>query len=649
MVWPDETRLRTPSRTALRPAWSMQRVTTAAQQSRKIDGSGRSVRELLAGRKYSIDYYQREYKWQPKQVTELIDDLTAKFLESYEPAHEREAVAAYGHYFLGSIIVSDKDGQKFIIDGQQRLTTLTLLLIFLHHELQDEDQKRLITDLIFSQQFGKRSFNMDIPEREVCMDALYTEQEMVSEDLSESVENVLGRYADIREYFPTDLREEALPYFADWLIENVHLVEITAYSDGDAYTIFETMNDRGLSLSPADMLKGYLLANISNADDRRHAETVWKHRTRALQELGKEEDADGIKAWLRSEYADSIRDRKRGAAPKDFDLIGTEFHRWVRDHEDRLSLANSTDFVRFIDRDFTFYSQWYERLRHASTSLTRGLESVFFNAEHNFTLQYPVLLSPLRVDDAEDELLRKIHITATYIDILLYRRIWNWRAIDYSTMQYAMFLVMREIRGKSTGELVSLLRERLESETETFLSNDHFRLHGTNGRQIHRLLARMTEFIETHSGMPSRYVDYSKRGGREGFEIEHVWADHYERHVDEFGHPNDFAEYRNRVGDLLLLPKRINASFGDLPYAEKREHYNGQNLLARSLHEGAYDHNPGFLRFVEQTGLPFHPSATFMKADLDDRQELYRLLAEQIWSPGRLEDEAASSVPVASA
>jgi hypothetical protein len=617
---------------------------TLGQQSREIDGKGKTVRDLLAGRKYSIDYYQREYKWYSKQVTELIDDLAAKFLESYAPEQERDAVAGYGHYFLGSIIVSDKDGHKFIIDGQQRLTTLTLLLIFLHNELEEAEQKGQIADLIFSQRFGKRSFNLDIPERAACMEALYNGQEVVATDVSESVANVIGRYADIDEYFPAELREKALPYFVDWLIENVHLVEITAYSDGDAYTIFETMNDRGLSLSPADMLKGYLLANITDEDHRRHAESVWKRRIRALQELGKDEDADGIKAWLRSEYADSIRERKRGAAPEDFDLIGTEFHRWVRDHEDGIGLTNSAEFVRFIDRDFTFYSQWYERLRHASKSLTPGLESVFFNAEHNFTLQYPVLLAPLRVDDAEEELLRKVRVTAAYIDILLYRRIWNWRAIDYSTMQYAMFVVMREIRGKDTPELVGLLGERLDSETETFLCNQHFRLHGMNGRQIHRLLARMTEFVETRSGMPSHYVEYSKRGGREGFEIEHVWADHYDRHEDEFAHPNDFAEYRNRVGDLLLLPKSFNASFGDLPYADKREHYNGQNLLARSLHEGAYDHNPGFLRFVEQSGLPFHPHATFTKAGLDDRQELYRLLAEHIWSPSRLEDEAASNV-----
>lgn len=616
-------------------------MTTTPRPSREIDGKGRTVRELLAGRKYSIDYYQREYKWQQKQVAELLDDLAAKFLESHEEGNERSAVAEYGHYFLGSIIVSDKDGQKFIIDGQQRLTTLTLLLIFLHHRLVDAEQKGQIADLIFSQKFGKRSFNLDIPERAICMEALYKGEEFQDSDAPESIGNILARFADLADLFPEELAGAALPYFVDWLVENVHLVEITAYSDGDAYTIFETMNDRGLSLTPADMLKGYLLANISDAEKRTRASRAWKERVQSLAELGKDEDADGIKSWLRSQYAESIRERKRGAAPQDFDLIGTEFHRWVRDHEDRLGLDASAGFARFIERDFAFYGRWYERLRRAAETLTPGLECVHFNAQHNFTLQYPVLLAPLRVEDEEAGALRKLRIAAAYLDILIHRRIWNWRAIDYSTMQYAMFLVMRDIRAQNAADLAALLRARLDAETETFAANDRFRLHGMNGRQIHRLLARMTDYLETRSGMASRYVEYAQRG-RKGYEIEHVWADHPERHTDEFAHPSEFQEYRNRIGGLLLLPKSFNASYGDLPYAQKREHYVGQNLLARSLHERAYDHNPGFRRFIGESGLSFRAHAEFRKADLDARQVLYQRLAERIWSPERL-DEAASS------
>jgi hypothetical protein len=355
-------------------------------------------------------------------------------------------VSEYGHYFLGSIIVSDKDGQKYLIDGQQRLTTLTLLLIFLHHELADSEQKGQLAELIFSQKYGTRSFNLDVPERTSCMEALYKGEEFAGRDGSESIANILARFAEIEDLFPEELRGPAMPYFADWLVENVHLVEITAYSDGDAYAIFETMNDRGLSLTPADMLKGYLLANITDGERRTQATRIWKERVQALAELGKDEDADAIKSWLRSQHAETIRERKRGAAPQDFDLIGTEFHRWVREHEERLGLSASESFARFIERDFAFYGGWYERLRTAAETIAPGLECVHFNAQHNFTLQYPVLLAPLAVGDDETAALRKVRVTAAFLDILIHRRIWNFRAIDYSTMQYAMFLVMRDIR-----------------------------------------------------------------------------------------------------------------------------------------------------------------------------------------------------------
>lgn len=209
-------------------------------------------------------------------------------------------------------------------------------------------------------------------------------------------------------------------------------------------------------------------------------------------------------------------------------------------------------------------------------------------------------------------------------------------------MQYAMFLIMREIRGQEVTALVRLLGDRLASDEEIFAKNDRFRLHGTNGRQIRRLLARMTDYVETQSGRPSRYHEYIQRRGKHGYEVEHIWADHPERHREEFSHPADFDEYRNRIGGLLILPKSFNASYGDLAYAQKRKHYLKQNLLAQGLHEDAYERDPGFVRFVKESSLPFRPHAEFKKADLDDRQELYRRLAERIWSPNRLEQEAAS-------
>jgi len=135
--------------------------------------------------------------------------------------------------------------------------------------------------------------------------------------------------------------------------------------------------------------------------------------------------------------------------------------------------------------------------------------------------------------------------------------------------------------------------------------------------------------------------------GRSGYEIEHIWANHPERHEDEFTQQADFQEYRNRIGGLLLLPKSFNASFGDLPYAEKREHYLKQNLLAQSLHELAYERNPGFLRFAKERQFPFRAHVEFKKVDLDARQQLYRRLAEDLWNPGRLHRELTAEAGAA--
>ena len=64
-------------------------------------------------------------------------------------------VSGYTDYFLGSIIIYEKDGNRFIIDGQQRLTTLTLLLIYLDRWLEEEGEKSRLFPLIFSESYGK--------------------------------------------------------------------------------------------------------------------------------------------------------------------------------------------------------------------------------------------------------------------------------------------------------------------------------------------------------------------------------------------------------------------------------------------------------------------------------------------------------------
>jgi len=606
---------------------------------RSIDGVAKTVAEVLEKKKYSIDYYQREYKWESKQLTELVADLTTKFLDLYEPNHARKDVAKYPGYYLGSIILSQKGSQPFIVDGQQRLTSLTLLLTFLRRLQQDREDVVDIDQLIFSEKFGEKSFNLDVSGRVDCMEALfeYGSYEPPA-DAAESVHTLIDRYGELDGLFPDELRGKALPFFIDWLKDRVQLVQITAYTDDDAYAIFETMNDRGLKLTPADMLKGYLLANMEDGKPRTKANDLWRKRLRSLDEQADDAGSDLLKTWLRSQYATKIRERRRGALPEDWDRIGTEFHRWIRANHERIGLITREDFYTFVARDFNFYSRQYERILHASSGAfdpDSRLRFIRYNADLGFTLQDQLLLAPLRVDDDQQTVDRKLEIVGRFTDILLAWRIWNFRATAYSTMQYAMFNVMRGIRGLDIQELTETLRDQLKAVSETFDSNDDLYVHQQNRSQLHKILARITDYITVTSGGASIYAELNN-AGKVRYEVEHIWANHPERHTDEFAHEADFSRHRNRIGGLLLLPKQFNAAYSDDPYEEKLPHYFGQNPLAASLNQLSYEKNPGFISFIKSSSLPFKAYDHFKAEAITERGSLYRDIAKRVWNPDDL-------------
>ncbi len=135
----------------------------------------RSVQQLLQSQSFSIDEYQREYKWDKENIDELLSDLQEKFLNSYKPGDDTRKISDYDEYFLGSIIVSKRNGKSYLIDGQQRVTSLTLLLIFLYRAAKAKGISviQTIAPLIFSDNLGEPRFNLDIPERLPVIEALF--------------------------------------------------------------------------------------------------------------------------------------------------------------------------------------------------------------------------------------------------------------------------------------------------------------------------------------------------------------------------------------------------------------------------------------------------------------------------------------------
>ena len=602
----------------------------------RIDGKPRTVRELFTSRKYSVDYYQREFAWTQANVIELLDDLSGRFLDSWDESHEREDTLTYRPYFLGPIVTNNRGGTLFLVDGQQRLTTLTLLLIYLLHLQEDRPQQDQVDvrQFVASTRVGRWSFNLDVEDRQDFMLALLQGVPPVISEGDESVENLWARYQDIEQLFPQELKDPRLPFFIDWLLERVAVVEIATSDQEMALEIFETMNDRGLRLTTTDMLKSYLLAMIRDPEKIESANRLWRARVAALANTVDKGDSDFIRNWLRSKYAETIRERRKDAVPGDFDIIGTAPHKWVRDHREDIGLRKAGDYAALVERDFDRLSSRYLHLLEASQKLTPGFEEVFYNAWNGFTFQYPLILAAISPADDDETFRLKTRMVAGWTDIFVSRRMVNYRNFGYSTVSYTMFNHVKDIRDLDVGELAQVLGTKVAEMEDSFDAVSNLGLHQRNGNQTKYLLARMTAWLEGQCGGTLTFADFVSRARKHPFEIEHIWANHPERHP-ELPSEQAFADQRNKFGGLLLLPKDFNASYGDKPYADKLEHYFGQNILAKSLHPNCYEHNPTFLHVRDECNLPLAPiTQEFTVSSFAERQSLYRQLCELIWDPG---------------
>ena len=131
--------------------------------------------------------------------------------------------------------------------------------------------------------------------------------------------------------------------------------------------------------------------------------------------------------------------------------------------------------------------------------------------------------------------------------------------------------------------------------------------------------------------MGNNFKRYMLNPGGKPFEIEHIWSDHFDRHTDEFEHPEEFMRFRNKIGNLVLLPNGTNQSYGDMKEDEKITHYVKENLLAQTLCLSTYQNNPNFTSFVSSKHLDFKPYAHFDKSAIEQRCVLYSQIARNIW------------------
>jgi uncharacterized protein with ParB-like and HNH nuclease domain len=425
----------------------------------KIEGEGRTLAEVLSQR-YKIDYFQREYKWEKQHMEQLLYDLDFCFFESYKDGDTEEDVISYKPYFLGPYIVYQKGNSCSLIDGQQRLTSLTLILIYLmniYEETKDE-----LKSLVYQKKFGKESYNLQIADREKVMDCLFKGDALVDRELSISEQNILDRYYELQELFPERLRkEEIIPVFTCWLKEKLMFVEILSYSDENAYTIFETMNDRGLNLTSVEMMKSFILSKVKNVELREKCNDEWIQNIHLLNHVDKETETEFFRAWLRGKYL------AYSEKNNDFETIGAGFHRWVKSNYSDFSLKSDKDILNFVSNEMRFYISVFTKIRRAENEFVTPLEIIRTCLPYSIasSLAYPLYLSAISQTDTDSVVDSKIRMIAEYMDCFVVRRILNGQSTGQSSIRGFLYSLIQNVRGCNLKSLERILDEFLQKAT----------------------------------------------------------------------------------------------------------------------------------------------------------------------------------------
>lgn len=247
------------------------------------------------------------------------------------------------------------------------------------------------------------------------------------------------------------------------------------------------------------------------------------------------------------------------------------------------------------------------------------------------SLQDPLLLAAINYSDDNATIEKKIDFVARYIETFTVRRAINYRKFGQTAIKYTMFNVIKSVRNNDLKTLGSSLAKEVELITEKWDAVWYFGMHSQNKYFVKHLLSRISSFVDNLVGKSTTYVNYQHPDGRQ-FEIEHIWANKFDEHRDEFDQESDFQNWRNSIGALLLLPNGTNQSFSSDKYEDKLEHYIKENSYAQTLNPIYYSKNPNFLKSDIIQSLDFKPHPQFKKDDIGERQRLVQRICEKLWS-----------------
>jgi hypothetical protein len=228
---------------------------------------------------------------------------------------------------------------------------------------------------------------------------------------------------------------------------------------------------------------------------------------------------------------------------------------------------------------------------------------------------------------------KKLRLASTYLEFFIVFRALNSKKYQQSSIKYTMYSLTKQIRNKNINELGKILKDRVLKMDYTIDGVGDLYVNGQNKNFIRFILAKITSHMEEESDRKHLCTEYWANEANHKYDIEHIIpSNSFIEYKNEFDSEEEFKDYRNKIGGLLILPSRFNKSYGAKCYEEKVKHYYSQNLLAASLYKTCYENNLGFLNYILASNLDFKPYTHFGKIAIDEQQALYEEILKDIYN-----------------
>lgn len=221
----------------------------------------KTIKEIFGDAKsfYKMPDYQRPYSWEDEQVEQLWDDIYTAYTNNIGDSTIDE------NYFLGSIILIPKGNEFDVVDGQQRLTTLTILFCVVRDLFTNLQSIKLIKNSIidFVEEKQRLKLRTDIQMQNEFENSIIRKiswpQKITKKDKKKF--KYMNTALILKEKIES-LQENEIDSFIQYLFNKVRMITISCSNDSFAIKLFQVLNTRGMDLSPADLIKSFLLSKL---------------------------------------------------------------------------------------------------------------------------------------------------------------------------------------------------------------------------------------------------------------------------------------------------------------------------------------------------------------------------------------------------